>query len=497
MGENQSWLFEPTFNRSVKVESKEDRITSDGGVLLLREADHQLGLVESLVDQLIDPRREDLIRYTLTELLRERLYAMALGYSAQDDADRLAHDAAFKMAVWDRRGDKVIDERLASQPTQSRLISILDMDDNREHVEASLWDSLERFLLSAGPNRRVRRATIDIDSFPVTIHGKQVGGAYNGHYGATIYHPLVASMCIDGKYDSQRPGGRFGNGFIGARLRSGNAYTTDYILPFLKPIIEKARKTIRHFDFRLDAGFVDGEILDYLTEEKVRFVGRIKANARLHALAEPHLTRPPGRPPKGGYQRIVELGPYKADSWEHSQRLILVIVDEPDSQGLLFDMPRYFFLLTSYPKTVRSGLQILEHYRQRGTFEDRLSEFNVVLGPHLSQSDFGKNQVSLWLALLAFNLSSFLRLELEEANCAGWDLTRFRDYVLKAGARIVKRGRRLIVRVAKAVSAFWQKVSSRIASWKLPTSYAQARGPQHRDWMPPPDHAHLDLNYRE
>jgi hypothetical protein len=75
---------------------------------LLREVDRQLGLCESLADQLVDPRRADRIRYTLTELLRERLYAMALGYSAQDDADRLAHDPAFKMAAWDRRGEKVI-----------------------------------------------------------------------------------------------------------------------------------------------------------------------------------------------------------------------------------------------------------------------------------------------------------------------------------------------------------------------------------------------------
>ena len=118
MGESQAWLFEPTFNRSVKVESKDEQITTDGGAILLREADHQLGLVEYLASQLFDPRREDRIRYTLTELLRERLYAMALGYSVQDDADRLAHDPAFKLAVWDRRGDDVIEERLASQPTQ-------------------------------------------------------------------------------------------------------------------------------------------------------------------------------------------------------------------------------------------------------------------------------------------------------------------------------------------------------------------------------------------
>ena len=77
MGESQGWLFEPTFNRSVKVRASDDRITSDGGLLLLREADHRLGITEWLAGRLHDPRRQDLIRYQLVELLRERVYALA------------------------------------------------------------------------------------------------------------------------------------------------------------------------------------------------------------------------------------------------------------------------------------------------------------------------------------------------------------------------------------------------------------------------------------
>jgi hypothetical protein len=105
MGEGQKWFFEPTFNRSIKVRQKEQRLTSDTGVLLSREADHRLGLVESLAQRMIDPRDPAKVRYTLTELLRERLYALAQGYRAQDDLDRLAHDPALKMAVWDRLGE--------------------------------------------------------------------------------------------------------------------------------------------------------------------------------------------------------------------------------------------------------------------------------------------------------------------------------------------------------------------------------------------------------
>ena len=92
-------------------------MTSHAGAVLLREVDHQLGLVESLGEKVLDPRNPDKIRYTATELLRERIYAFALGSENQDDLDRLAHDPAMRMATWDRPGEEVLQQRLASQPT--------------------------------------------------------------------------------------------------------------------------------------------------------------------------------------------------------------------------------------------------------------------------------------------------------------------------------------------------------------------------------------------
>ena len=125
MGEVRKLLFEPSFNRAVKVRGGQDRLTSDAGTLLLREADHRLGLTQSLATKLYDRRNSERIRYTLVELLRERLYAMAQGYDAQDDADELAHDPAMRLAVWNRPGKRVQEERLASQRTQSRLLTAL------------------------------------------------------------------------------------------------------------------------------------------------------------------------------------------------------------------------------------------------------------------------------------------------------------------------------------------------------------------------------------
>ena len=497
MGERQGWLLEPTFQRSVKVRAGDDRLTSDGGALLLREADHRLGLIESLAARLDDPRQQDLIRYTLLELLRERLYALGLGYSAQDDLDRLCHDPALKLAVWDRYGDQTAEERLSSQPTQSRLIDILShWRGNREAVRDALADWLNRWVRATGADRRIRQATIDIDSFPIEVFGQQEGGAYNGYHKAVTYHPLVASFCVGGDYDSDKVGLRLGNGFLHAILRQGNAHTANGIRRFVRNTIAQARQIAWSFDVRIDAGFTAGPVLDDLTAANVPFIGRLKSNAVLEEMAAPHLWRPVGRPPQGGYEEVIELGSYQAGTWKHPQRVLLVIIDRPDPKtGQLPLLVEHFFLVTNWSQEQKSAADLLAHYRRRGTFEDRLGEFNAAVGPHLSSPQFHENEVLLLLSLLAYNLASLLRTELETSTGGGWDLKRFQHSVLKAGGRLTKHSRRLVLTLARAVAPFWQLLADCLAGWRLPKRWTP-RGPQHRDWMPPPPHAHLQLVLR-
>lgn len=498
MGERQQWLLEPTFQRAVKVAAGSDRLTSDGGAVLLREADHRLGLSESLAGRMYDPRQPERIRYTLLELLRQRLYALALGYSAQDDLDRLAHDPALKLAVWDRFGEETAEERLSSQPTQSRLIDLLAQRGNREALRGALCDWLNRWIRATGADRRVRSATIDIDSFPLEVFGQQEGAAYNGYHRAVTYHPLVASFCVGGHYDSAKEEGcRLGNGFLHAVLRQGSVHTADGIRRFLRNVIAQARQLARSFDVRIDAGFTEGPVLDDLTDEHVHFVGRLKTNAVLDDLAAPHLWRPVGRPPKGGYEDVIELGPHRAGTWKHAQRLILVIIDRPDPRtGQLKLMPDYFFLVTNWTKKEKSGWEVLEHYRRRGTFEDRLGEFHAAVGLHLSSPGFYENEALLLLSLLAYNLNSLLRTELETNEGACWDLKRFQQSVLKAGGRLTKHSRRLVLWLARAVTPLWQALAECLERWRLPARW-KLRGPTRREWMPPPAHAHLTLVLRE
>ncbi len=497
MGESYSFLFEPTFQRAVKVAATDERLTSDGGAILLREADHRLGLTESLASKLYDPRKPECIRYTLTELLRERLYSLALGYAAQDDLDRLAHDPALRIACWDRTGEATLDERLASQPTQSRLIDTLArFPENLQALRDALADWSLRWLCSTGPDRRAASITVDVDSFLIPCYGQQPGNVYNGHYQDSGYHPLVASFSVGGKYDSAKEGHRLGNGFLHAMLRAGNVHTANGAIRFLQNVIGKARKLARSFDLRIDAGYVCGEVLDFVTDQNVRFLGRLKTNAVLDRMAEPHLTRPVGRPPREGYEDVIDLGPYRAEPWRHSQRLLLVIIDRPDPKsGQLQFEPDYFFLVTNWRADERTGQQVLDHYRQRGTFEDRLGEFRAAVRPSLSSPEFRENEALLLMSLLAFNLASMLREEFESSQGACFDLPRFQNTVLKAGGKVVKHARRLVLVIARAVAPFWRRVAERIAAWIVPARW-QPQGPQHRDWMPPPKHAHRTLVLR-
>jgi hypothetical protein len=499
MGERHGWLFEPTFNRSVKLRQADPRITSDAGALLLREVDHRLGLTADLADQLTDPRCPRRRRYEQVELLRQHLYGLALGYAHQDDQDVLAHDVGMKLAVWDRPGTQGLDERLASQPSDWRLVNRLSGKTERRALNEALPAWVSRHQKAAGGGRKVVRGTLDIDPLPIELHGGQPGGAWHGHYHRKMYYPLVASFCAEGNFQSPR----LGEGFVHAILRRGNCGGAEGAVRFVRETIRKARSLACHLDARIDAGLVEGPVLDAFDDEGVHVVGRIKSNDVLERMARPHLRRKPGRPTQEGDEFAVELGPYRAASWKRSYRLVLVVIDLPDPQtGFRQLFPHSFFLVTNWSAERRSAWDLVEHYRKRGTFEDRLGEFNACVGPGLPAESFEANETSLLLKLLAFNLTGILRGELEDSSGSGWDLRRVQQTVLKAGARVTEHGRRLFVDVAKAAGVLWGRLLDRVTRWWREDAWGRdstghRRGPRPRPWVPPPAHAHLRLVLRE
>jgi len=280
-------------------------------------------------------------------------------------------------------------------------------------------------------------------------------------------------------------------------LRAGNCGGASGAVRFIREAIRKSRELACGLDVRIDAGLVQANVLDAIDDEAVRFVGRIKNNAALDEHARPYLTRSVGRPTRAGEESVVELGEYQAANWTRPYRLILVVTDLPDPKtGLRQLFPHHFFLITNWPSAQRDGWQLLDHYRQRGTFEDRLGEFNGCVHGGLSQASFTANETSLLLKLLAFNLAGVLRGEMEANSPNGWDLKRLQQTVLKAGVRVTEHGRRLIVDVARAAAVLWDRLLRRIQRWWHDATW-QRRPPRPRRWRPPPSHAHRGLVLRE
>ena len=492
-------LFDFTFNHSVKLRSQTPNVTSNAGVLLLREADQRLAITRDIAGRLVDHRDPEWIRYPLAELLRERLYATALGHSRQDDADVLAHDPAFKTAVWDQPGPGVADERLASQPTSSRFVAMLASDRNREELRQSLALPILRHQRAGPEDRRVGLGVVDIDGYPVETRGDQPGAVYNGYYGKTVYNPLAAYFSANGDFDSRRLGG----GFLHAQLRNGNASAAEGADSFVDHAIAKAREFAKTVSLRLDAGFAAAALLNHIHQADVRFVVRLPDNQALARLAQPFLVRPQGRPLKEGREFAIELTGYKNPEWDHPYRVILVVVDKPGKDGCLPLFPHWFCIVTNWPAESLPPWKCLTHYRQRGTFEDRIGEWNA-LGVNLSLDSFEKNEATLLLSMLSFNLLEIVRGEMESARDLrsnppyatgfGWDMGRVQRVLLKAGGVLARGGRRLYFDLAEGLAPLWLSFLERIERWRKPVGDRRPVPPTR--FMPLPRHAFVSYTPR-
>ncbi|MEK7996052.1 MAG: IS1380 family transposase [Planctomycetota bacterium] len=484
--EADRFVFTPSFNRSIRVKGHDDRISSHAGTLLLREVNHRLGITRDLVREMHDPRQPQQRRYELEELIDTRTCGIACGLAAQDDQDQLAHDPAMRAAGWHRPGSRVVRERTGSQPTHSRALGIVTRA--RERLGAMLAEVPRRHQRLRGERHLSHRGTLDIDTFPVTVHGHQVGAVYNGYYGRKVYQPLMASFAPWGDYDHPI----LGNGFVHARL-AGTAPTALEALDFIRAAIRHSHGLVQSPDVRFDAGLATSVVMDGLADDHIHFVGRLRNNSRLDAMAQPHLIRPSGRLPDEGYQRIIEMGAYQAPDWRHSFRLVLVVIDQPDPvTGVRQLFPHHFYLITNWDQTDMPSEALLEHYRRRGTFEDRFSEVNRALNLHLSCHDFARNETTLLLHLLAYNIGNVVRTELERATDSGWDLHRVQNTLFNTAARVVHGGRRICFYLASAAATAWRVLLEALNRW----SHDIPPQPRPRPFVPPPAHAHLSLVYR-
>lgn len=477
MGEERVPLFRPRFNGSVAVEARPERLSAEPGAIVIREMLDRLGVVEYLGERIEDRRKQELITHPFAELLRSAIVLLAQGWRDQDDADALRDDPVLRISVSDRRGVAPLEMRprepgvalnknpevpdgLASQPTLSRLQTVLSSVAHREVLRDTLLESAARRCRG-----QLRQATLDVDSFPIDSYGHQPGARYNGYYHRVVFHPLVAHLGETGDV-------------LGARLREGNLHTANGAAEFIHQMIDAVEKKLcRVAAVRVDAGFPEEELLGSLERRGTAYAARIKTNAVLEALAEPYLKRPAGRPPLEPRTWLYEIR-YQAEIWAYPRRIVLVVQERP---GELF--LHHFFLVTNWTSEQLGGQELLDFYRQRGNAENFIGELKSVLDPALSSAErpkqhyrgralsedrpgvdsFAVNEVRLLLNLLAFNVLHAVRQLVVATTGQGWSLKRLRERVLRIAARVVVHARGAVIVIEQAHAALWDRLCRALA----------------------------------
>ncbi len=467
MGEDQGTLFSPEYNRSIHVEARPERLSSDGGALLMRELMERLGYSALLRKHLSDARNPSRVTHPFQELLRTTLLLLVQGWSDHVDVGRLRQDPIFRLAVSSRRSQRPLREAkgrepegLCSQPTLSRLLGALAAEANRTGLGEVLREASAR-RMGLRPGMRLAELTLDLDSLPQEVFGHQPGSEWNGHYGVRCYHPLVVRSA-------------WGD-YLGAKLREGKVHTADGGQEFVLPILRWVSRYAERVWLRIDAGFPEPKLLAALEAEDFRYVARLRSNATLERLAAPLMKRPPGRPPAEGRVWTHELE-YQAGSWDRTRRVVLVVVERADEQAHLF--LDHFFLLSNASKEEIAAETLLEHYRQRATAEKDFGEWNQALDLSLSSSPrpkthyrgatieqeydepdcFAANEARLLLSLIAANLMHTGAALLDREVTARTSRERFRQLILKSAARVLLSGHRITVVIEAARAPLWERL---------------------------------------
>jgi hypothetical protein len=234
MGERQNRTFHFTFNTSLKVGFQGSRITSDAGLLLVRELDEQLGLGQLISNNLKDERSGRNTQLPVSDLLRQSIYSRLAGYEDLNDAERLSQDPTFRLI-----GSEKIRDRGAALPSRLHWFEtkVLSQAANLSGLAAMNREMIAR----AEGQDRSSRAILDMDSTEIPVYGEQEQSAYNTHYASTCYHPLLLFNA--------------GADCVAVKLRPGNVHSADDCKQLLMPEIERLKKLDKDVWFRADAAF--------------------------------------------------------------------------------------------------------------------------------------------------------------------------------------------------------------------------------------------------
>jgi len=397
--------------RKIEANFAGGKVSSDGGVMLLRQVDRWLGFTKQLDSILPDRRNPLLIQHSQESLLRQRIYGLALGYEDLNDHDSLRHDL-----LWQTATDRT--EELGSCSTLCRL------ENRAGRKEAWLIHQVlfEQFVasFSAPPKELI----LDFDCTDDRVHGMQVGRAFHGYYYDYCFLPLYV-FC--------------GEQLLVSYLRPSNIDPAKHAWAILAKLVRALRERWPEVKIilRADSGFCRWKMLRWCESHQVDYIVGIAKNERLKALSAKLEQRAERKYRKSGEKvRLFKRFKYKADSWD--KKRCIIAKAEHTAQGA---NPR--FIVTGLAGNVQKIYD--QVYCARGEMENRIKEQQLGLfSDRTSCHYWWPNQFRLLLSSCAYVLLEALRrLGLKSTELARAQVGTIRLKLLKIGAVITRNTRRI------------------------------------------------------
>jgi len=451
---NQPLLFQDLGSRKVVADFSGGTLSSDGGVLLLRQVDQGLGLSGALAACFEDGRDLRYVDHTMQQLVTQRLYAMALGYEDLNDHDRLRLDPLLAVSC-DKRDPQGLDRlhqkgiALAAPSTLNRL-ELSNNKATRYHKFNHNPQKVQACLLRIGVRALPKHASelvIDLDAMGYLLHGLQEGRHFRANYDGYCYLPLY--------------------GFVGdiplwAQLRTSDQDGAAGVVAALEQMVTAIGKRCRRARIvvRADSGFCREEIMAWCESQRpgVYYCLGLAKNSVLLERLQPALADARSRrclSGAAGARAFTEFEYQTCKTWSHSRRVIGKA--EVMSAG---DNPR--FIVTNLPaggfkgdedRARFSPARLYEElYCGRGEMENVLKQQVLDLdSDRMSTHYLASNQLRLWFASLAYLLMERMRaLGLRGTELAHATVGSVRVKLLKVAAQVRVSVRRVYVQLSSA-----------------------------------------------
>jgi Transposase DDE domain group 1 len=439
--------FQGFGRRQVVADFDGGRISSDGGLLLLREVAQRSGLLKRFAGCFSDYRDPRLIEHQVEELVAQRVLALAQGYEDLNDHDTLRDDPLLALAAGkqDLIGARRVRMRdrghaLAGKSTLNRLERTPLQLKPKERYSKIIYDAVAIEALFTDAFIRAQpqppeQLVLDLDATDDPLHGQQEGRFFHGYYGCYCYLPLYI-FC--------------GDYLLCAKLRTSDRDGSAGALDEVKRIVAQLRAAwpeVR-ITLRADSGFAREELMKWCEQHQVDFVFGLARNPRLQAIICDELAAAEAQSRDSGKPvRIFKDFIYQTlDSWSRSRRVVGKAEHLTDKSN-----PR--FIVTSYPIERMAAAPLYEElYCARGDMENRIKEQQLGLfADRTSSATMRANQLRLWFAAMAYALINHLRHRgLRQTELQRAQVSTIRARLLKLGARITISVRRVVASLSSA-----------------------------------------------